>query len=298
MGMTIFLLMSAIPFLNGMGLDSHPVDREKMFLAAERQFFKRVEQRGIIDALMFHLSADGVVLPRSGHPIMGKQAFGEIMSGHPGPGPCRISSLENLKSGLSGSGDLGYCLGRFRFGTSRTSEVKEKRHGYFGMVWRKKKNGPWKLVFVHGLLLKTTTNEPPDDLISGRRLTPVERSLVDAERAFSRAAVKNGIAPAFFRFIDKNGIVLNPGGPLDRNAYRKLSSQKPEKGWDKKLSWRPIFTRVSRSGDLGYNFGPYQLTITKPDGTPESRSGYFFTVWKKKADGSWKFVLDGGNHLN
>ena len=53
---------------------------------------------------------------------------------------------------------------------------------------------------------------------------------------------------------------------------------------------------VSDDGTLGYTWGKYTFTpATGPDGKQEaSTSGLYFTVWKRQADGSWKFVYDGG----
>jgi len=59
------------------------------------------------------------------------------------------------------------------------------------------------------------------------------------------------------------------------------------------LSWQPIFAAVSRTGDLGYTTGPWQYKNDIKDAKPAA-FGHFMTVWKKQADGSWKFALDLG----
>jgi ketosteroid isomerase-like protein len=59
------------------------------------------------------------------------------------------------------------------------------------------------------------------------------------------------------------------------------------------LSWQPIFAVVSGAGELGYTTGPWQF---KPDmkDAKASAFGNFMTVWRKQADGSWKFAMDLG----
>ena len=52
------------------------------------------------------------------------------------------------------------------------------------------------------------------------------------------------------------------------------------------LFWWPLWAGVSRSGDLGFTSGPYSV-----DG---KRRGYYFTVWARQADGSWKWLMDAG----
>ena len=43
---------------------------------------------------------------------------------------------------------------------------------------------------------------------------------------------------------------------------------------------------IARSGDLGFTSGPVEVG--------GKRQGFYFTVWKKQADGAWKWVYDGG----
>lgn len=59
------------------------------------------------------------------------------------------------------------------------------------------------------------------------------------------------------------------------------------------LSWQPIFAAVSLAGDLGYTTGPWEFKKDIKDAKP-SAFGNFMTVWRKQADGNWKFALDLG----
>ncbi|MDB5470770.1 MAG: hypothetical protein JWR84_2330, partial [Caulobacter sp.] len=68
------------------------------------------------------------------------------------------------------------------------------------------------------------------------------------------------------------------------NAREAVSAQSDKPG--PKLEWWPVWAGISASGDLGFTTGPYAV-----DGT---RRGHYFTVWKKQADGSWKWIYDGG----
>ena len=54
-----------------------------------------------------------------------------------------------------------------------------------------------------------------------------------------------------------------------------------------------LVRRHAASGDMGFTTGPWEA---KGDINDEKPSGYghFVTVWKKQADGSWKFVVDLG----
>jgi ketosteroid isomerase-like protein len=61
------------------------------------------------------------------------------------------------------------------------------------------------------------------------------------------------------------------------------------------LVWTPLQADVSRSRDLGYTFGTYELRIPGTNGPPTVRHGKYVSIWKRQADGSWKIVVDTGN---
>jgi ketosteroid isomerase-like protein len=62
-----------------------------------------------------------------------------------------------------------------------------------------------------------------------------------------------------------------------------------------RLIWGATYADVSAAGDLGYTLGVWQREAPAGDtGEIKSSSGLFLTVWKRQADGSWKFVVDGG----
>jgi ketosteroid isomerase-like protein len=59
------------------------------------------------------------------------------------------------------------------------------------------------------------------------------------------------------------------------------------------LSWYPTIAGMAREGDLGYTTGPWEFKNDVHDAKPVGW-GHFLTVWKKQADGSWKFAVDLG----
>ena len=116
-------------------------------------------------------------------------------------------------------------------------------------------------------------------------------SLVQTERAFARTSVAKGIRESFLAFFADDGIVFRPH-PV-RYKETVANTPPPTNPLAVTLNWEPLFADVARSGDLGYTTGPYTLT----DNSPEKRQpqhGFFFSVWKKQADGNWRVVLDAG----
>jgi ketosteroid isomerase-like protein len=120
--------------------------------------------------------------------------------------------------------------------------------------------------------------------------SPLE-SLVDSERAFARTSEEKGTREAFMAFIADDGILFRPTavrGKQWMTEHPLLPSQKRDL-----LSWQPIFADIARAGDMGYTTGPWQYQSDIHDARAIA-FGNFLTVWKKQADGSWKFAIDLG----
>ena len=117
------------------------------------------------------------------------------------------------------------------------------------------------------------------------------KSMVETERAFSRTSEEKGTRESFAEFIADDGILFRPGPVLGKKWMQEHPL--PASTTRSLLSWQPIFAAVSRAGDLGYTTGPWQFKNDIKDAKP-SAFGNFMTVWKKQADGSWKFALDLG----
>jgi ketosteroid isomerase-like protein len=116
-------------------------------------------------------------------------------------------------------------------------------------------------------------------------------SLVEAERSFARTSVEKGIRESFYQFFAEDGINFQPHPTNTREAIRKRPA--PAQRPPITLNWEPVYADVSRAGDLGYTTGPYWLTDQGPEHGP-TRHGYYFSIWKKQADGSWKVAVDLG----
>lgn len=122
-------------------------------------------------------------------------------------------------------------------------------------------------------------------------IPPALASLVETERAFARMSLEKGQREAFLAFFADDGIVFNPH-PV---AYKQDAAKRPAPASrpPPTLAWEPIFGDVSAAGDLGYTTGPYRLTDHNATARPPSH-GYFFSIWRKQPDGSWKVVVDLG----
>jgi ketosteroid isomerase-like protein len=121
--------------------------------------------------------------------------------------------------------------------------------------------------------------------------SPALASLVEAERSFARTSVEKGIRESFYEFFAEDGINFQPHPTNTREAIRKRPA--PATRPPITLNWEPVYADVSRAGDLGYTTGPYWLTFQGPEHRP-TQYGYYFSIWKKQADGHWKVAVDLG----
>ena len=112
----------------------------------------------------------------------------------------------------------------------------------------------------------------------------VPQTAVDAERAFNQAAQEKGQWTAFRAFATDDAVMFVPQ-PTNAQAWLKDRKDPPQS-----VEWWPTESYVSCDGNLAVNTGGWK----RPDGSV----GYFTTVWKRQADGRFKWQVDGGDTLS
>jgi ketosteroid isomerase-like protein len=122
---------------------------------------------------------------------------------------------------------------------------------------------------------------------------PALNEMVETERAFAALGAEKGVRESFFEFFGEEGISFNPHPQKFREFARKNPLPDPPPPREFKLEWWPVYGDVAESGDLGYNTGPTFFTDLTPKNRP-SGHGYFFSVWKKQPDGTWRVAVDMG----
>ena len=118
--------------------------------------------------------------------------------------------------------------------------------------------------------------------------------MVKTEQAFSKMAEEKNTQDAFMAFIADDGLLFRPGAVNGKKWMIEHPPPAPQNP-DKKplLAWQPKFAGMAASGDMGFTTGPWEAKADIKDEKPRGY-GHFVTVWKKQADGSWKFVVDLG----
>jgi ketosteroid isomerase-like protein len=118
-----------------------------------------------------------------------------------------------------------------------------------------------------------------------------KQKMMDADRAFSNLSKEKGMKTAFLEYIDSNGVLLRPNQlPIIGADAIDYLIQINDSSYT--MQWEPKGGVIARSGELGYTYGLYAI---KPLGKDTTLYGTYVSIWKKQADGKWKFVLDSGN---
>jgi ketosteroid isomerase-like protein len=115
--------------------------------------------------------------------------------------------------------------------------------------------------------------------------------LLKTDLDFSKMSEISGMHKAFLAYFADSGAMLRDNAyPLvSKDSLISLFSRRSDTTFI--LSWKPVYEKIAKSGDLGYTYGFYKRTIKS---TGAVSRGTYLTIWEKQKDGNWKFVMDTG----
>src|SRR5882672_2286093 len=256
-----------------MGLSDHERDRAAL-LAADRAHARSSDFLSVFadDATYLH---PGAALAH------GKDAIRAALAGSPGP-----VTWATEHGDVSDDGTLGYTYGWTQLGDQQ---------GKYLACWRRRANGPWRIAayartaLAPGSTAAPSASGPPPVSAQPVRGRADSHDLLAADSAFAALSVAQGAKAAFLAFAAEDAVTIGGGGggPMHhgRDAIAAAFAGFPA---DAVLEWAPVAAEIAASGDLGCTVGQASITAL------HSYSKYR-TIWKRQADGSWKFVADGGN---
>jgi ketosteroid isomerase-like protein len=114
--------------------------------------------------------------------------------------------------------------------------------------------------------------------------------LIDADIAFSDYSVKHGIQKSFIEFADDSVVILKDKQMPIVGKQSLIDSYAGKSDSGVVLTWKPAKAIIAESGELGYTYGFWKF-VAKGD----TAQGTYMTVWKKDAQGNWKYIADTGN---
>ncbi len=251
----------------------------------EKAFAAMSPAKGMKAAFLAYLADDGLLF-RPG-PVNGKQVWRKR------PDSSSVTlEWEPIFADVSASGDFGYTTGPWVL-TPGPNLDQPPAYGFFVSVWKKQKNGQWKLAVDLGIgnehpeKVDRTFSTPPSGASTGKRgnMKADLLRLLKLEQRFARLA-KSGSSSAFKELAAENLRLYRDGDvPVVglEQSLTKLAAASEE------LILRVEKRVVASSCDLAYTYGKYD-DVSKL--ATEAFSGYFVHIWKKDSAGNWKLVLD------
>src|SRR5262245_22406957 len=123
-------------------------------------------------------------------------------------------------------------------------------------------------------LLLAATISPFDDVVA-------------TERSFAATSLREGLHEAFLAYLAPNAIGFLPlPGPARPSHENKKKA-------DMQLTWGPVWAAVSPAGDLALSTGPWQISHHEKTAIGVT-TGWFFSIWERQPDGTWKVAVDSG----
>lgn len=250
----------------------------------ERDFAKAAATKGTRDAFLEFIADDGVLFQPG--PVNGKKFWTERQ---PRKG---LLSWEPVFADVSRAGDLGYTTGPWEFRPNGPDD-KPVAFGQYFTIWKKQSDGSWKFVLDRGVgsenpfapkTLQFPLNDDGSEPAGSFNVETGRAALTKLESDFSERSGKKGTRDAFDAYLADDARLLreNVAPAIGKSAALTLISSAQGT-----LSWQPVVSDVSSSGDLGYTYGTFEFK----SGNADPARGSYVRVWKK-AHGKWRVVMD------
>ena len=247
------------------------------------------EQRGLGTAIGNALSAEAVVVFPGAPVVVGRDQIVALFAAQR-PLDSLAATWTVLEGWTSKDGTMAIAVGPSkitqRFGGS------EPRTGSFIAAWHRE-GSEWLLegLMVSGVARPGETVVPLGMGPLERPAAPVAgwaREFIKADREFSDLAGAKGAPEAFKTFAAPNALMMGSGTEARRGPDAIAAGISGAADW----RWYPVVGRATRAGDLGFTVGQ---AVIQPRSGGEPNLSKYLTVWTKLADGSVRFLTDGGN---
>jgi ketosteroid isomerase-like protein len=184
---------------------------------------------------------------------------------------------------MARSGDFGYDTGPSKWRANKKEE-KFTGYGHFISVWKKQKDGAWKVALDCGIENTRSDAKPALQLVGAKdRGRGTLESLQQTQDAFIvRARLDFTKA---FRLFGGDEVRLYREGSFPtvgkNDAVELLGSEQAG------VAMAVTKMDMSSSADLAYTYGTCSDARIQP-----ARAGHFVQIWRTDPSGSWKLALD------
>ncbi len=280
----ILVLLCLAPFTAIAQKESVRTQNRRALVQMERDFANAAATKGTRDAFIEFLADDGIIFQPG--PVNGKKFWTERK---PGKG---LLSWQPAFADVSRGGDLGYTTGPWEFRPTGPQDNPVAFGQYF-TIWKRQNDLRWKAVLDRGVssekpfgskVVQFPLNDEESDNSSSFNVVNGRTKLAKLESEFSEASQRKGTLKAFETYLADDVRLLRKdlAPAIGKSAALVLVSASAGK-----LTWKPIASDISVSGDLGYTYGTFELK----SGETVVEKGSYVRVWKKQA-GGWRVVID------
>jgi ketosteroid isomerase-like protein len=278
---------------------SPPRPARVTLMLAERELASNIYRLGYAKGIASALD-DGVAFLYEGAPvIVGRENVRRLLEAQSSLAGMRIVA-QPITGIVSADGTFGITYGATIVTAQTHPRDSLPRRASYITVWRRPAGGTWKVIArVDADLVDPATVVLPDAI----RALPVVRGALmnrpildfaQADAAFSRAAGRGGAPAAFEQFAAPDGATFGAGGAINLGPPAIRASLQAGPAANAAWSWVPVYGASSSGGDLAYTMG--EATIRPPNASAASAyHGKYLTVWRRQADGTVKYLIDGGN---
>ncbi len=88
--------------------------------------------------------------------------------------------------------------------------------------------------------------------------------------------------------------VINAGSPLLSGKASIAKHYQALFGRAQVLDGAIKTLKLEQSGDLAYEVGEFSYTVKVEGSDPRIIGGHYVAIWKRQADGSWRYEVDAG----
>jgi ketosteroid isomerase-like protein len=263
-----------------------PAEAVSAMVEAEKKFYETGQEKGTRAAFLSFLAEDGIMFQPG--PVNGKEVWGK----RPEKGLDLV--WEPTFAVIARSADFGYDTGPAKWRANKTEE-KFTGYGQFISIWKKQKDGSWKVALDCGIENSEPTAKPESlrTLVPADSKTPTDLNAAqvgrwETQQKFAEAAKKDS-AMATMAFAAPDIRIYRDGHfpAIGKEAASKLLDAAAGR-----LSFQMLGADMSRSADLSYTYGRYSKL--RPKGTEQ---GHYFQIWQTDDSGAWKLVLDWAQPL-
>src|SRR5689334_8751582 len=263
----------------------------QQMVQTEQAFSRMAAEKNTRDAFLAFIADDGLLFRPTA--VNGKKWMNE----HPVPPSDKhpLLAWQPAFAGMAAAGDLGFTTGPWEF-KEDVSDAKPAGYGHFVTLWKKQPDGMWKFVLDLGISHPMsggpqTLWQPPEAKAPAKiqrvDVAIARRELLDWDRKYLEVSTKHGLVKAFMSYASPNvrlyrvGNLPYIGRNVSANALEATKGQ---------ATWTTTGGDVSRSGDLGYTYGTYEVT----NAASVTERGSYVRIWQNE-NRVWRIVLDVAN---